>query len=237
MNKPTSLFTAPPFSPLIQKNRRCSCKRHIAVLQSLIKCNDRVIEKIYSSITLQCWLHEACGFWKKKWLHRERKREIKRERERERILPLSYTESVLPDVLSRSSEMVEKAAVEEEGMGGGGVGKQRCAHTSTTIFLCISRPPTTWKQTEIRYWSSAVTGRKELLLKINTINDGWIQFSPLSFMVLVLDVLFSYRTLKILITGKTTGVTNHIKRCSVPLCVLLSHDREAELTVAAPRNS
>lgn len=85
MNKPTSLFTAPPFSPLIQKNRRCSCKRQIAVLQSLIKCNDRVIEKIYSSITLQSWLHEACGFWKKKWLHRkrERKREMKRKRKRE----------------------------------------------------------------------------------------------------------------------------------------------------------
>lgn len=46
--------------------------------------------------------------------------------------------------MSRSSEMVEKAAVEEEM---GGVGKQRGAHTSTTIFLCISRPPTTCRQT------------------------------------------------------------------------------------------
>lgn len=73
---------------------------------------------------------------------REREREIKRkrERERERILPLSYTESVLPDVLSRSSEMVEKASVEEEG---GRFSERRSAHTSTTIFLCISRPPTT----------------------------------------------------------------------------------------------
>lgn len=84
MNKPTSLFTAPPFSPLIQKNRRCSCKRHIAVLQSLIKCNDRVIEKIYSSITLQCWLHEACGFWKKKVAsQREKERDKDKEKERE----------------------------------------------------------------------------------------------------------------------------------------------------------
>lgn len=46
--------------------------------------------------------------------------------------------------MSRSSEMVEEAAVEEEM---GGVGKQRGAHTSTTIFLCISRPPTTCRQT------------------------------------------------------------------------------------------
>lgn len=85
MNKPTSLFTAPPFSPLIQKNRRCSCKRHIAVLQSLIKCNDWVIEKIYSSITLQCWLHEACGFWKKKVAsQREKERDKEKEKERER---------------------------------------------------------------------------------------------------------------------------------------------------------
>lgn len=55
---------------------------------------------------------------------------------------MSYTESVLPDVLSRSSEMVEKASVEEEGGDSASGGS---AHTSTTIFLCISRPPTTWR--------------------------------------------------------------------------------------------
>lgn len=54
---------------------------------SLLKCYDRVIERIYSSITLQSWLHEAFVLFflkKKKWLHRERERERKERKKRER---------------------------------------------------------------------------------------------------------------------------------------------------------
>lgn len=55
---------------------------------SLLKCYDRVIERIYSSITLQSWLHEACGFFffsqkEKVASQRERKRE-KRKKKKER---------------------------------------------------------------------------------------------------------------------------------------------------------
>ncbi len=64
---------------------------------------------------------------------REREREIKRKRER--ILQLSYTESVLPDVLSRSSEMVEKASVEEE--GGGSQQAEERSHVHHHLFVYI----------------------------------------------------------------------------------------------------
>lgn len=109
---------------------------------SLLKCYDRVIERIYSSITLQSWLHEACVFLlfflkKKKWLHRERERERKerkKKRERERILPLIYTESVLPDVLSRSSEMVEKARVEDKG-GDSASGERSHIHHHLFVYI------------------------------------------------------------------------------------------------------
>lgn len=68
MNKPTSP------SPLSQR-QRCSCSRQ-QMSFSLLKCYDQVIERLYSSVTLQSWL------LKEKWL----------QRERERILPLSYRE-------------------------------------------------------------------------------------------------------------------------------------------------
>lgn len=48
------------------------------------------------------------------------------------------TESVF--VFSRTSEVVSRAK------GDGGGGKQAAPHTSTTIFLCISRPPTTCRK-------------------------------------------------------------------------------------------
>lgn len=53
------LATAPP-----QSDIRRSCKWRMPL--SLLKCYDRVIERNYSPITLQSWLHEACGFIKKK---------------------------------------------------------------------------------------------------------------------------------------------------------------------------
>lgn len=125
-------LATPPLSP--QSDIRRSCKWQMPF--SLLKCYDRVIERNYSPITLLSWLHEACGFFKsKKWLHVESER---------RNTSIELQRAFLPDVMSGSSEMVEKAAVEEEM---GGVGKQRGAHTSTTIFLCISRPPTTCGQT------------------------------------------------------------------------------------------
>lgn len=46
------------------------------------------------------------------------------------------TQRALLDVLSRSSEMEKKAKV---------LGGALQSHTSTTIFLWISRPPTTWE--------------------------------------------------------------------------------------------
>lgn len=143
MNKPTSLFTAspsPPSSPPSSKTGDALANDK-QMSFSLLKCYDRVIERIYSSITLQSWLHEACGFFfflkKKKWLHRERERERKerkKKRERERILPLIYTESVLPDVLSRSSEMVEKARVEDKG-GDSASGERSHIHHHLFVYI------------------------------------------------------------------------------------------------------
>lgn len=67
---------------------------------------------------------------------RERKREKrkKKKRERERILPLIYTESVLPDVLSRSSEMVEKARVEDKG-GDSASGERSHIHHHLFVYI------------------------------------------------------------------------------------------------------
>lgn len=58
------LHCAPPlfpstFSPLIQKSDALANDKSMSF--SLLKCYDRVIERIYSSITLQSWLGEACG--------------------------------------------------------------------------------------------------------------------------------------------------------------------------------
>lgn len=105
---------------------------------SLLKCYDRVIERIYSSITLQSWLHKACVLFcfsqkEKVASQRERKRE-KKKRERERILPLIYTDSVLPDVLSRSSEMVEKARVEDKG-GDSASGERSHIHHHLFVYI------------------------------------------------------------------------------------------------------
>lgn len=58
-----------------------------------------------------------------------------RERERVRILPLSYRESDLPDVFSRSSEMMEEAAVEEE--GGGRQRAEERSHVHHHLFVYI----------------------------------------------------------------------------------------------------
>ena len=140
MNKPTHLWLHPPLlpNPILDDifHYPISCKWRMPF--SLLKCYDRVIERNYSPVTLQRWLHEACGFIKKT--------SGVMERERERANTSIQLECILPDVLSRSLEMVEKAAVEEET---GGASKQRGAHTSTTIFLCISRPPTTWRQSRV----------------------------------------------------------------------------------------
>lgn len=48
---------------------------------------------------------------------------------------MSYTESDLPDVLSRSSEMVEEAAVEEE--GGGSQRAEARSHVNHHLFVYI----------------------------------------------------------------------------------------------------
>lgn len=107
---------------------------------SLLKCYNRVIEGLVSSVTLQSWLREACGFERKSgFTQREREREKKKKKDIERILPLSYTER-----FAGRLEQIFGDGGESECRGGRGeISEQRSAHTSTTIFLCISRPPTT----------------------------------------------------------------------------------------------
>lgn len=51
----------------------------------------------------------------------------------------------------RERILEEHRGLEERGRGG----VWRSAHTSTTIFLCMSRPPTTWR------------GKRQMLFKIN----------------------------------------------------------------------
>lgn len=68
----------PPLSSTI-RDARTNDKR---LSFSLLKCYDQVIERIYSSITLQSWLRKACGFYKEK-VASQREREKEKERERE----------------------------------------------------------------------------------------------------------------------------------------------------------
>lgn len=79
-----------------------------------------------------------CFFSKRKsgFTEREKEREKKekKKRERERILPLIYTESVLPDVLNRSSEMVEKARVEDKG-GDSASGERSHIHHHLFVYI------------------------------------------------------------------------------------------------------
>lgn len=128
-----------PFPPLIQ-NRRCSCELQIDVLQSLKVLRPGYWEDLQFNNTsklasrgLFCFVFSQK---EKVASQRERKREKrkKKKRERERILPLIYTESVLPDVLSRSSEMVEKARVEDKG-GDSASGERSHIHHHLFVYI------------------------------------------------------------------------------------------------------
>lgn len=129
-----------PFPPLIQ-NRRCSCELQIDVLQSLKVLRPGYWEDLQFNNTSKLASRGLCFvlfFSQKEKVasQRERKREKrkKKKRERERILPLIYTESVLPDVLSRSSEMVEKARVEDKG-GDSASGERSHIHHHLFVYI------------------------------------------------------------------------------------------------------
>lgn len=66
MNKPTGLSLDRPPHPTPSPQSHIRRSRKWRMPFSLLKCYDRVIERNYSPITLQSWLHEACGFRKKK---------------------------------------------------------------------------------------------------------------------------------------------------------------------------
>lgn len=130
-----------PFPPLIQ-NRRCSCELQIDVLQSLKVLRPGYWEDLQFNNTSKLASRGLCFSFvfsqkEKVASQRERKREKrkkKKKRERERILPLIYTESVLPDVLSRSSEMVEKARVEDKG-GDSASGERSHIHHHLFVYI------------------------------------------------------------------------------------------------------
>lgn len=87
-NQPLFRIPFPPFLPPSSKTGDALANDK-QMSFSLLKCYDRVIERIYSSITLQSWLHKACVlfcfFSKRKsgFTEREKERE-KKEKKRER---------------------------------------------------------------------------------------------------------------------------------------------------------
>lgn len=140
-NQPLHRIPFPPLPPPLIQNRRCSCEWQIDVLQSLKVLRPGYWEDLQFNNTSKLASRGLCFVLfflkKKKWLHRERERERKerkKKRERERILPLIYTESVLPDVLSRSSEMVEKARVEDKG-GDSASGERSHIHHHLFVYI------------------------------------------------------------------------------------------------------
>lgn len=131
-----------PFPPPLIQNRRCSCELQIDVLQSLKVLRPGYWEDLQFNNTSKLASRGLCFSFvfsqkEKVASQRERKREKrkkKKKRERERILPLIYTESVLPDVLSRSSEMVEKARVEDKG-GDSASGERSHIHHHLFVYI------------------------------------------------------------------------------------------------------
>lgn len=120
---------------------------------SLLKCYYQVIERLYSSITLQSWLHVACGFWKEK---KEKKESGFTKRESEN----TSTELHRANCRTSWADLQRWWRKQLLWRKLGEVIKRRSAHTSTTIFLCMSRPPTTWKQ------------NKERVIKVDVHSDG-----------------------------------------------------------------
>lgn len=132
-----------PFPPLIQ-NRRCSCELQIDVLQSLKVLRPGYWEDLQFNNTSKLASRGLCFVLfflkKKKWLHREReKKEKKREKESE------YFHWFTQRAFCRTSWAdLQRWWRKRESRTKGGIQQAESAHTSTTIFLCISRPPTTW---------------------------------------------------------------------------------------------
>lgn len=107
---------------------------------SLLKCYDRVIERIYSSITLQSWLHEACGFFvffsKRKWLHRERERERKERKKRERA---NTSIDLHRERFAGRLEQIFRDGGESESRGQRGGFSKRRALTHPPPSFCVYR--------------------------------------------------------------------------------------------------
>lgn len=135
MNKPTSLLTAPPLTHFLPP--------HPKVLELLLFANDMMSFSLLKVLRPGYWEDLQFNNTSKlasrgPWFLKE-KVEIEKER-RERILPLRYTESALPDVLSRSSEMVEKASVEEETGGWRSRHAEERSHVHHHLFVYIETP-------------------------------------------------------------------------------------------------
>lgn len=135
-----------PFPPLIQ-NRRCSCELQIDVLQSLKVLRPGYWEDLQFNNTSKLASRGLCFVLfflkKKKWLHRERERERKERKKKEK--ESEYFHWFTQRAFCRTSWAdLQRWWRKRESRTKGGIQQAESAHTSTTIFLCISRPPTTW---------------------------------------------------------------------------------------------
>lgn len=126
MNKPTRLWLHPPLlpNPILDDifHYPISCKWRMPF--SLLKCYDRVIERNYSPVTLQRWLHEACGFIKKTSGVMERESE--------------YFHSVRVYFAGRLEQIFRDGG--ESGCWGGNGGSQQaegCSHIHHHLFVYI----------------------------------------------------------------------------------------------------
>lgn len=137
-----------PFPPLIQ-NRRCSCELQIDVLQSLKVLRPGYWEDLQFNNTSKlasrglCFVL-FCFFSKRKsgFTEREKERE-KKEKKREK--ESEYFHWFTQRAFCRTSWAdLQRWWRKRESRTKGGIQQAESAHTSTTIFLCISRPPTTW---------------------------------------------------------------------------------------------
>lgn len=136
----------PPFLPPLIQNRRCSCEWQIDVLQSLKVLRPGYWEDLQFNNTSKLASRGLCFVLfflkKKKWLHRERERERK---ERKKEKESEYFHWFTQRAFCRTSWAdLQRWWRKRESRTKGGIQQAESAHTSTTIFLCISRPPTTW---------------------------------------------------------------------------------------------
>lgn len=147
-NQPLHRIPFSPLPPPLIQNRRCSCELQIDVLQSLKVLRPGYWEDLQFNNTSKLASRGLCFVLfflkKKKWLHREREKEREKKEKKERKRANTSIDLHRERFAGRLEQIFRDGGESESRGQRGGIQQAESAHTSTTIFLCISRPPTTW---------------------------------------------------------------------------------------------